>query len=138
MKNRIRKDDGFHPLKKHLRMGFMRLHILWEIKKGETHGYDIMKKIAKHMQYHAKKFPAKEAWIDEIGTGEIYAILDSLEGQGYIRSEWMLSGKKPKKNYFITKKGEQSLSHAKAVFLDAMKNFELLFSEIFAGTHRTK
>jgi len=123
-------DVNFHPLKKHLHMGFIRLHILLEIKKGETYGYDLMKRIVEHIRCHAKESPAKKAWIDKIGPGEIYSVLDSLETQGYIKSNWILSGKKPKKKYVITKKGEKSLTQAKAIFIEAIKNFKALFSEM--------
>lgn len=138
MKKSLTADDGFHPLKKHLRMGFIRLFILWQIRKGETHGYDLMKKVVEHIRCHTGKSPAKTSCVNGIGTGEIYSILDSLEAQGYIKSEWTLTDGKPKKNYVITEKGVQALRQAEDIVSDAIKDFEVLFPDIASGFRKKK
>jgi PadR family transcriptional regulator PadR len=67
--------------------------ILEEIEKKPIHGYEIILTFRK--QYHTY-----------FSASTIYPILEQLEKNGLVSSEWNITGVKPRKTYSITEKGK--------------------------------
>lgn len=84
-----------------------RIHVLCYIKRGSSHGYDIMQKA--HEEFNIRHNPSA-----------IYPLLQSLEDDGYIRGEWADEGYPRKKNYELTEKGSKYLAYAKERMMGLM------------------
>ncbi len=70
--------------------------ILIEIAEGPVHGYAIAQRI-------------KQKHGTAPGHSTLYPMLMHLEEDGLIDSSWVLYGKRPKKTYTLTKRGQKAL-----------------------------
>jgi len=70
--------------------------ILEAIAEKPNHGYSLILYI-------------KDKFKTLIGPSTLYPILNDLEKQGYIKSEWNFSNARPQKQYHITGKGLRAL-----------------------------
>lgn len=77
--------------------GMLDLIVLQLLHGQGRHGYDIMTTIRKRFG-------------TSYSPSIIYPLLNSLEEQGYVTSEWNLHTAKPKKTYSLTDKGERLLN----------------------------
>lgn len=75
--------------------------VLWLISKGETHGYDIIKRIN------------NDKGMPKITASRIYPILQELTKQGCVSQKKEKHGKRIKKLYKITEKGRKMIGKAK-------------------------
>ncbi len=83
--------------------GFNRAVILWLISKKSMSGYAVVKEM---QRLTGQKFH----------QGIVYPLLYEQEKNGLIRGTWVQRGKVRIKNYEITEKGVQLLSHLREVF----------------------
>ena len=88
-----------NKLRQTMLKGILPAVILNMIEKQPMHGYQIITSIRR--QYHVY-----------YGPSTIYPLLNKLEEEGYIKSEWNLSGR-PRKIYALTNKGKKYLDEAK-------------------------
>ena len=85
-----------------------KIMILWLIKKGRVHGYDIMTQLQGDSVADDKlKTPS---------PSKIYPILHDLEKNGLIEGTWEYHGKRKLKYYEITEEGINTLSRIKNVY----------------------
>lgn len=104
----------------------LRVLILWLIHRQPLHGYGI----AKEME-HLPTGPWKPR------TGAVYTILRRMDEEGLLSSEWeKRQGKKDRRIYQVTKKGEGILKQGLTLLKRRMK----LFKEMVAyyDTYLTK
>ena len=80
----------------HLIKGLLDMIILKFLTEQPMHGYQIITKIRKNFGVR-------------FGPSTIYPLLSSLEKKGYIKGEWNMSFKKPRKIYEITNMGQAAL-----------------------------
>ena len=92
--------------------------VLWILNKKPSCGYEIVKEI-KRLTNH--KLP----------TSVVYPILYGLEEDKFIKSSWKKRGKRYAKYYFLTKRGENLLSHVRELFRRPLKEVikELIHEE---------
>ncbi|MEM3506540.1 MAG: PadR family transcriptional regulator [Candidatus Bathyarchaeia archaeon] len=57
-----------------------------------------------------------------LSAGSLYPLLHSLEEKGYVEGTWKLNGKRERRIYKITLKGEELLSIGKKVLEDVLRN----------------
>lgn len=85
---------------RHLRLGFIRLHVLYHADKEPICGVELIEELQRHGY--------------EIGPGTLYPVLHQLEDAGLIKSsEEIVSGKR-RKNVRITRAGKVLLSESRA------------------------
>ena len=80
-----------------LMKGLLDLVILQFLNARPSHGYQIISSIRKNFGVY-------------FGPSTIYPLLNSLEGKGYIKSQWDLSNERPRKVYKLTNEGQSLLS----------------------------
>lgn len=74
--------------------------ILAILSKGEDYGYSIIQKVKEISGGHLE-------WTD----GMLYPVLQRMEMDGLIKSQWKLSeGSRPRRYYTISEKGREELS----------------------------
>ncbi len=93
---RGRKDPGKRMLR-HLFSAFL----LWLVSKEPMHGYEIIRRIA------AEHGP------DAVGAGHVYPVLRSLMRSGFVAQERAMQGRRVRKVYRITPRGERQLELAR-------------------------
>ena len=87
-----------------------------------------------HVLHHAAEEPVYGAWIIEelrrhgyeISPGTLYPMLHGLERKGYLTSQPQGSGKRARRLYRITAKGQAALAEAR-------EKVKELFGELFTG-----
>ena len=72
------------------------LYILTLLKRKPLYAYEIRKRV-------------KEEFDFEIGNVTAYLVLYSLERKSFVSTKWKIAGKRQRKYYYITKKGEKTL-----------------------------
>lgn len=77
--------------------GLLDLVILQFLKNEPMHGYQIITKIRKNFGVY-------------FGPSTIYPMLNQLEKEGYVKSEWNLESERPKKVYSLTMEGHNLLN----------------------------
>ncbi|HDI07289.1 MAG TPA: PadR family transcriptional regulator [Candidatus Bathyarchaeota archaeon] len=77
--------------------GLLDLVILQFLKNEPMHGYQIITKIRKNFGVY-------------FGPSTIYPMLNQLEKEGYVKSEWNLESERPKKVYSLTTEGHNLLN----------------------------
>ncbi|MDR0797353.1 MAG: PadR family transcriptional regulator [Nitrososphaerota archaeon] len=87
--------------------------ILKFLRTQPIHGYGLIVAIQKNFDV-------------PVGASTIYPILEKLEKNNYITSQWNTEQDRPKKMYNITQKGQETLTHAENTF----KTFYQKISEI--------
>ena len=80
-------------------LGFIKIHILFHASEDPIYGVGIMKEIRRHGY--------------KISPGLIYPTLQSLEKQGFLRSEKKVVDGKVRRYYETTEKGLQMLEDTK-------------------------
>jgi len=85
--------------------GLLDLVVLQYLRAHPVHGYRIISSLRKNFGVY-------------FGPSTIYPLLSTLEGNGYIKSQWDLQNERPRKVYSITPQGldllactEESLTH---------------------------
>ncbi|MEM4634238.1 MAG: PadR family transcriptional regulator [Candidatus Anstonellaceae archaeon] len=86
------------------------LFVLWMIKKKETHGYEIIKKL-------------KEEGHPAIGLNRIYPMLKKMKRDGLIFEKEHRKGKRICKVYCITEKGKKTIEEEKRMFRGIVGEF---------------
>ncbi len=88
-----------------LMRGLLDLVVLQYLRAHPVHGYRIISSLRKNFGVY-------------FGPSTIYPLLSTLEGNGYIKSQWDLQNERPRKVYSITPQGldllactEESLTH---------------------------
>jgi PadR family transcriptional regulator PadR len=77
-------------------------HIILERLNVEpAHGYKLIRLIRKRCGVY-------------FGPSTVYPLLNRLEDEGYVTSEWVLNGERPQKVYKITAKGKAFLGQTTA------------------------
>lgn len=85
---------------RHLKLGFIRLHVLYHADKEPICGVELIEELQRHGY--------------EIGPGTLYPVLHQLESAGLLRSlEQVVDGKR-RKNVRITAAGKRLLAEARA------------------------
>jgi transcriptional regulator len=80
--------------------------ILGVLQHGELHGYEISKRI---------KQVSEQAL--QVGEGQLYPALHSLEKDGLVTATWVpQEGKPPRKVYSLTEKGQSELVKRRQVW----------------------
>ncbi|MFX1404936.1 MAG: PadR family transcriptional regulator, partial [Promethearchaeota archaeon] len=74
-----------------------KLYILLVLNEGPTHGYGIIRK------YNTRSGRS-------LSAGTLYPFLQKLEQQGLVTSEDKSVGKRPRREYCLTRKGRSSVS----------------------------
>lgn len=90
--------------------GLIRLHILHHAAEGPVYGGWIMEELRRHGS--------------EISPGTLYPMLHGLERTGYLRSRKERAGKRTRRFYELTPRGQAALNDAKAKVKE-------LFGELF-------
>jgi DNA-binding PadR family transcriptional regulator len=80
-----------------LMKGLLNLIILQFLNTEPMHGYQIITKIRKSFGVY-------------FGPSTIYPLLCSLEGKGYVSSEWNMNCERPRKVYKLTNDGQSMLN----------------------------
>jgi DNA-binding PadR family transcriptional regulator len=116
---RDRSDFFQGPGDQDIRKGFLRLHILFILRDGPTHGYEIMHRMGHHAGQHG--------W--HPSPGSLYPALESLGSKGYISCQ----GDGRRKVYALTDKGEAVISEIlkkrEEQFLEMKTYMSKLFDE---------
>ena len=82
-----------------IRRGALSLAVLAIVLGGESHGYDVMKKLSED-----------EYSVLSVEPGTVYPLLRRLEKRGILEGKWSQSSSgKMRRMYFITKKGRLAL-----------------------------
>lgn len=88
-----------------LMRGLLDLVVLQYLRAHPMHGYQVISSLRKNFGVY-------------FGPSTIYPLLSTLEGKGYIKSQWDLQNERPRKVYTITPQGldllactEESLVH---------------------------
>ena len=90
----------------------IKLHILYHASREAIFGLGIIKELSRHGY--------------KLSPGTLYPILHALEQKGDLRSEKKKANARIRRNYRITKQGQQTLKAAK-------KKIKELFGELFRG-----
>lgn len=88
-----------------LMKGLLDLIVLELLNGQPMHGYQVITRIRKTFSVY-------------FGPSTIYPLLNALEKKGYIKSEWNMSNKRPRKVYQLTAAGQNLLS-----FTESSLNF---------------
>ncbi len=80
-----------------LMKGLLDLIILQFLNGQPMHGYQIITKIRKNFGVY-------------FGPSTIYPLLGTLEKKKYVKSEWSMSGDRPRKVYTLTTEGQNLLN----------------------------
>jgi PadR family transcriptional regulator PadR len=80
-----------------LMKGLLDLIILQFLNTEPMHGYQIITKIRKSFGVY-------------FGPSTIYPLLGTLEGKGYVKSEWNMNNERPRKVYKLTSEGQSMLN----------------------------
>jgi len=80
-----------------LMKGLLDLIILQFLSTEPMHGYQIITKIRKSFGVY-------------FGPSTIYPLLSTLEGKGYVNSEWNMTSERPRKVYRLTSEGQSMLN----------------------------
>jgi len=88
-----------------LTKGLLEPIVLQFLSTQPMHGYELITRIRKVFQVY-------------FGPSTIYPLLGALEKKGYVKSEWNMSGERPKKVYSLTAQGQNLLS-----FTESSLNF---------------
>jgi len=79
-------------------VGFIKIHILYHARKGQIYGVEIMKELKRHGY--------------AISPGTLYPTLQSLEREGYLKSERKVIQGRMKIFYRTTPKGDRALEQS--------------------------
>ena len=88
----------------------------------KIHGYDIIQKVKIHTNDKI-----------QITEGAIYPILHSLETSGYLKTEIEFNGKRQRKYYILSAKGELELD----IKLNEMKDFTETINQLLTINKKT-
>lgn len=86
------------------------LFLLWLIRKKEMHGYEIMKILEKDC-------------VHAMGPSRLYPLLNGMLDDGLISQKEKKQGKRIKKVYVLTKKGERELVEGRSLFTGLVREF---------------
>jgi len=86
------------------------LFLLWLIKRKEMHGYEIIK-VLKNDGMHL------------MCPSRLYPLLNSMLQEGLILQKEKRQGRRIKKVYMLTKKGERELAEGKDAFRGLVREF---------------
>jgi len=79
-----------------LMKGLLETIVLQLLSTSPMHGYQIITKIRKNFGVY-------------FGPSTIYPLLGSMEKSGYVKSEWDVTGERPRKVYKLTAEGQNLL-----------------------------
>ena len=82
-----------------LTKGLLDMIVLQFLSTNPMHGYHLIKRIRKIFGVY-------------IGPSTIYPLLNTLETEKLVNSEWNMIGERPKKIYALTKEGQDYLDYA--------------------------
>lgn len=83
-----------------LTKGLLDIMVLDFLNSHPMHGYQIITKIRSNFGVY-------------LGPSTIYPLLNELEKQGYVKSEWDMNGERPRKVYKLTTEGKDFLTFTK-------------------------
>lgn len=81
-----------------LMKGLLDLIVLKSVANRPMHGYQMINRIRKTFGVY-------------FGPSTVYPLLGTLEKKGFVKSEWIINGERPKKVYKITAAGEILLKY---------------------------
>ena len=91
-----KEKDPLSELDTKIMRGLIQIAVLKMIKKGHSHGYDMLKICCT---------PEER----KISSGLLYSTLNELEKNRYLSAKWVQDSKKPRKKYSLTTKGRELL-----------------------------
>ena len=103
---------------KEIRRAFLKFIVLKIIKEKPTHGYEIIKTV--ELRSNGRWTPS---------TGSVYPILESLESNGFIRSEEI----ERKKVYAITPRGIEALDRMTQKKLELLNEMSRIINSMTEG-----
>jgi PadR family transcriptional regulator PadR len=77
--------------------GLLDIIVLRIVSSQPTHGYEIIQRIRRGFGIY-------------VGPSTIYPLLNALEEEGYVKSEWNMDTERPRKLYAITTAGQALLT----------------------------
>lgn len=106
--------------------GLLDLVVLQLLKSEPRHGYQIITDIRRTFGVY-------------FGPSTIYPLLNTLEGKGYVKSQWDLQNERPRKVYHLTTEGESLLGCTEASFSHIYRKLANLgFNGIFVNSSLQK
>jgi PadR family transcriptional regulator PadR len=91
------KEFGRKQVQTKLMKGLLDLIVLQLLNTRPMHGYQIITRIRNEFRVY-------------FGPSTIYPLLNGLEKKGYVKSEWGMSNKRPRKVYRLTTEGQKLLN----------------------------
>lgn len=110
---------------KDLRKGIVKIMILSYIKKHRTYPYQLLGIIKSLKPLHDQQMRSS------ITKNDIYNMTSALEKGGYIRSSTVMSGRKAKKIFAITKRGQGVVKNKNKIFFAMISQLKRLVKEEF-------
>lgn len=113
------------PYDKDMHKGIVKIMILSYIKKHRTYPYQLLGiiKSLKPLHDHGAHVT--------ITKNDIYNMTSALEKGGYIRSSTVMSGRKAKKVFTITKRGDAVVKNKNRIFFAMIAQLKRLVKEEF-------
>ena len=93
----------FKKIDKQLTKGLLDIVVLGLLRSESMHGYKIITSIRRNFGIY-------------FGPSTIYPYLNNLEKNGYIKSQWNLNNKRPRKVYSLTSEGSSILTGCEQSF----------------------
>ena len=117
--------DNKMPYDKDLQRGIVKIMILSYIKNHRTYPYQLLGILKSLKPFHDKNMHST------ITKNDIYNMTSALEKGGYIRSSTQMSGRKAKKVFTITKRGEGVVKDKNRIFFAMISQLKRLVKEEF-------
>jgi PadR family transcriptional regulator PadR len=96
-RGKIKMMNNTREVQTKLMKGLLDLIVLQFLNGAPMHGYQIITKIRRTFGVY-------------FGPSTIYPLLGTLEKKGYVKSEWNMSGERPRKVYMLTTEGQNLLN----------------------------
>lgn len=113
------------PYDKDMRKGILKIMILSYIKKHRTYPYQLLGIIKSLKPLHD---PGTRS---SVTKNDIYNMTSALEKGGYIRSSTVMSGRKAKKVFTITRRGDAVVKNKNRIFFAMIAQLKRLVKEEF-------
>lgn len=105
-----------------LKKGYLKLLILASLSRRPMHGYEIMKEAAE-----------RTLGLWKPTAGGTYPLLRKMEGDGWIKGEWRVSGGRRRKVYRMTRKGGAKLRRLLKIHGTVLRIAHRIHSELGDG-----
>ena len=113
------------PYDKDMHKGIIKIMILSYIKKHRTYPYQLLGIIKSLKPLH------DQGTHSTITKNDIYNMTSALEKGGYIRSSTVMSGRKAKKVFTITRRGDAVVKNKNRIFFAMISQLKRLVKEEF-------